>query len=61
MFLIRLILLVAAALVLRRLLRRAFAPPPAPRVRPGSADRPARPYRDLGEQDISDADFEEIP
>lgn len=61
MFVLRLILLVLAALLVRRLVRRAFAPP-SRRVRePGPADRPdgaARPYR---EQEISDADFEEIP
>ncbi|MFO7609198.1 MAG: hypothetical protein R6X35_08365 [Candidatus Krumholzibacteriia bacterium] len=61
MFVIRLILLVLAALFVRRLVRRAFAPPSRRVQEPGPVDRPesaARPYR---EQEISDADFEEIP
>ncbi len=60
MFLLRLILVVLAALGVRKLLRQAFAPAP----RGGAAPPPPQSdgaYRDLTDQDISDADFEEIP
>lgn len=62
MFLLRLLFVVLAALFVRRLLRRAFAPTPGRRPTvSGSGTRPARGTRDLNDQDIADADFEEIP
>lgn len=61
MFLIRLILLLLAAVVVRRLVRRAFAPPARRADPPRTAERGDPRYRDLSGQEISDADFEEIP
>jgi hypothetical protein len=61
---LRLIMLLAAALFVRRLMRLAFASPrrPEPQVRTGAAPQQgAKGQQDLSRQDISDADFEEIP
>jgi len=61
MFIVRLILVILAALVVRRLVRAAFAPPQR-RDRPGESGGPDRHrYRKLTQQDVSDADYEEIP
>lgn len=64
MFILRLILLLVAALFVRRLVRSAFAPRSADRdgarTEPQGAPRPGK-GGTLSEQDISDADFEEIP
>ena len=64
MFLLRLILLVLAAFFVRGLVRRAFASSRRRARRDplrGPGDGARRPYRDLTDQEISDADFEEIP
>ena len=61
MFIVRLILVILAALVVRRLVRAAFAPPQR-RDRPREGGRPEpRRYGKLTQQDVSDADYEEIP
>ena len=63
MRLLQILLLVLAALFLRRWFRtltnrRSSAPPP---TRPPAQDRPRGGLDDLTQQDISDADYEEIP
>jgi hypothetical protein len=61
---LRLIMLLAAALFVRRLMRLAFASSrrPEPQVRTNVApEQRTQGQPDLSRQDISDADFEEIP
>ena len=63
MKLLQLLLLVLVGLFIRRLYRTLTSRPVRPR--PGAGARPAEPgpggLQDRTQQDISDADFEEIP
>jgi hypothetical protein len=62
MFILRLIVVVLAALVVRRLVRAAFAPARRSGRNDAVDERGGRRnYRDLTQQDVSDADYEEIP